>query len=580
MPPIIHQLLRYAGRANFLWIWLIVLAMAVIYGLMIAKEEKKCFAPIGARHPLRRSSPIDIISMVCLFGILALYAAVLIYHEEFVYYDNNVLTDFSLRGINMPLSIWPADGRFMPLYLQEFNLLRYLTTSPVGYHSFAIIQFLILIVSSFFLLSKLPIRYRVLALIAVMFSPSCVISFSELVLGSERMVLFWLAILLLCLRGYENSKSRTCFIGALIATQFALYYKETAVLFIVFYALTRILLYARAKLSSRTLRWRDLIKENSLSLGMLALSTAFVIFFLLLAPPMGKASYVARYHMPVVTAILAYMHIDLIPFLLFTTVVVRFGRSLLNKNILDPLWDSVAVGACAVGAGTMAAGLFSGYYMAPVDFVALLYLTHLSAQWLMLPGTYRKVAMAIAYSCIVVQGFAYSSFSIFERKNLIMLNSHFAEYLQGYLQTTNERTIELYFPYTDGYRIMELSAFLRHKGFHVARLNDTVAASGPLLIAKGPQPFEGNRCIGYKDYICIHSQKAGSGALILVLPDDDVSGGQVRELAGNSQLLFHESGLPRLVGPGSRLRAMHCISPWFRESRLPDHWLQIHVFKM
>ena len=152
-----------------------------------------------------------------------------------------MLTDFSVQGMNFLPPVWSAVGRFYPLADQEFNLLKFVTRSPAGYHALVALQLLVLLAVLFVVLRAFQVRYRVLILIAAMVAPSFLIPFTGFVYP-ERNVLFWLAVMLLCLQEYSRTKARIYFIGCLVATHCALYYKETVVLFVVAYAITQLLL--------------------------------------------------------------------------------------------------------------------------------------------------------------------------------------------------------------------------------------------------------------------------------------------------------------------------------------------------
>ena len=160
--------------------------------------------------------------------------------------------------------VWSALGRFYPLADQEFNLLKFVTRSPAGYHALVALQLLVLVAVLFVVLRAFQVRYRVLILIAAMVAPSFLIPFTGFVYP-ERNVLFWLAVMLLCLQAYSSTKGRIYFVGCLVAAHFALYYKETVVLFVVAYAITQLLLQLSAARRSGQISWSEFAKENALS---------------------------------------------------------------------------------------------------------------------------------------------------------------------------------------------------------------------------------------------------------------------------------------------------------------------------
>src|SRR5215467_10959794 len=198
----------------------------------------------------------DGIAAAGLLAFLAAYIVLIFYKEDFAYYDDDMLTDFSVQGRNFLPPVWSALGRFYPLADQEFNLLKFITRSPAGYHALVALQLVVLVAVLFVVLRAFQVRYRVLILIAVMVMPSFLIPFTGFVYP-ERNVLFWLAVMLLCLQAYSDTRARIYFVGCLVATHFALYYKETVVLFIVAYAVTQLLLQLSAARRSGQVSWLE-----------------------------------------------------------------------------------------------------------------------------------------------------------------------------------------------------------------------------------------------------------------------------------------------------------------------------------
>ena len=584
----ISRLSRHAHSAvtsHILLLWLLVLVFVVGCGFLLGRSVPKSVSAISQEgasdrktHLLRHLRFPGILFAIGFLLFLGLYISLIFYKEDFAYYDDDQLIDFSLQGKTFAPPVWPGSGRFFPLGLQEFNLLRYITISPAGYHSLVTAQLLILIVVLFLALSELKVRYRILTLSAVMLAPSFVIVFSGLVYP-ERNVLFLLAVMVLCLQRHSKTGDPAYFLGCLVATQFALYYKETVVVFIATYAGARLLLEYHIGVRRGHYPWRELARKGALSLGMLAVSGIYTAFFLIALLPQRSFSYIASTHESVGSTLLAYLLIDCIPFVLTVIVILRLGRFLVSKGDLDPLWDSLALAACVVFACTVGLRLYSGYYLAPVDFVALLYLGRLAAAWISKPSWVRRFVAAGVYLCIVSQSVAYSSFRMVEKKNTIALKSRFADFLQVYLPTVDGKTVELFFPYTNGYRLMELSAYLRYRGFQLSGQRDTPSEPEPSLLVEGREHFDGSRCVGYRDYSCTHRESPGAGALIVVLPDDDASMGSVQNIGKDSTLLLSAQASAKWTRPDSWFRLLHGISPMFPHSELPGHWLQLHVFK-
>jgi hypothetical protein len=568
--------------SDFLLVWTALLALVVIGGYWWSGEalpSTPTAAGVSGRTPnfVQRFNLVDLVSIVALLSFVAFYIVMIFYNEDFAYYDDDMLTDFSVAGKSLMPPIWPGTGRFYPLSDQEFNVLKFFTRSPAGYHALVAIELVVLLVVLFLFLREFKVRYRSLLLMAVLVAPGFLVPFTGFVYP-ERNVLFWLAVMLLCLQGYANTGRRGYFVGCLVATHFALYYKETAVLLIVGYAVSQIFLKLYNGRGAPRHSWQELARENALSLGILAVSTVYVALFFAAMLPHRKFSYIAEHHVALGSVLFEYLQTDWLPLIMLLFFAVRLGRFLLSRGTLDPLWDPLAVGALAYFFGIISVRLNSAYYMAPAGLIALFYLAHLSLPWLARPA--RASIVAVAFLCIFLHDAAYSSFRIIERKSLITTKTELAGFLQGYLTTQKSAKVELFFPYATGYNLMELSAYLKYKGFHLDGQSAPGGETGPELVIEGRGQFANNHCVAYNDYDCIHAEQPDPGALMVVLPDDDATDDEVRSVSKNSTELLDEKPPQIVTKEGSWLRALHVISPEFSTKDLPDHWLELQVFQV
>ena len=582
----LHPVVEFAYRLvsyHFLFLWLLALAAIVLGGVYVSDRQKlPVLTPGDLGASPKASSTLSTVDWICglaLAVFVACYILAILHKEDFCYYDDDMLTESTLRGMNFPLPIWPALGRFYPLGEQEFNLLRYVTRSPAGYHSIAVVELVILLVALFFVLSNLRSVYRVPILVAAMLSPGFLIAFTGLTYP-ERNVLFWLGILLLCLVRHSKTKGRIYFVGCLVAAHFALYYKETVVLILVPYAAARIFfeLYNDPRGVHRP--WRELASENSLPLGILAVAGIYAGMLAAVMLPTRSLSYVDSLRATPGAALLGYLHTNWLPFLLIAVLILRLGGFVFRKESLDPLWDSLAVGAAACFFCLVGLGLYAAYYAAPVDLIALVYLAQVSRGWLSKPTRLRLAAVTAGFLCLVLHDAAYSSFRLIERKGVISLRSQLADFVKSYHPTGDSGAIELFFPYASGKHLMELSVYLNYKGFPVAGQTGKGNSKGPAAIFEAPQEFPHGRCIDYRDYACMHAGSPPEGSLIVVLPDDHVSRQDVAQnLGAGSALLFESQACGFCTREHSWVEVFHTISPGFWNSPLPDRWLQLQIFK-
>jgi hypothetical protein len=412
-----------------------------------------------------------------------------------------------------------------------------------------------------------------------MAAPSFLIPFTGFVYP-ERNVLFWLAVLLLCLQRYSSTKARIYFVGCLVATHFALYYKEIVVLFVVAYATAQLLLHLSATRRTGAVHWPEFFKQNALSVGMLAVSAIYLMFFLVAMLPHRNFSYINGLREPLLSVLLAYLQIDWLPLILLVVLVLRIGLFLFSNGRLDPMWDPLAIGALAYFFGVVSLRINSGYYMAPVDLFAVLYLANMWRLWLSKVSSLRIAVVATAFVFVLLHDIAYSSFRMVERKGVITTKSQFADFLNGYLATEKVRNVELFFPYSDGYHLMGLSSYLRYRGFPLEGQRVTSDQTAPRLVIASRENFADSRCVNYRDYACIHTDRPAQGALIVILPDDDISMSDVQRIAKDADLVFSANACAACTKPDSWFRSLHAISAEFSVKPLPEHWLRLDVYQM
>jgi len=582
--PSLHQSILHSYSlliSHFLWLWLCVFILIVVAVWLWSFSRSLGSRAVVKETVAEQAVQQDFADRVSAFSFAVFvmgYIYLIFYREDFSYYDDDLLIESSLQGKRFLPPIWPAVGRFYPLADQEFNLLRSVTRSPFGYHALVVVQLIVLSALIFLILREFRLRYRCLIAAAAMVAPSFLIPFMGFVYP-ERNVLFGLAILILCLQRYSQCHSSVYLAGCLLATHFILYYKETVVLFIVVFALSCLFLQLYPSQTAGKQTWRELISQNILPLGLLAVAGIYSVLFLVVMLPYRHFSYVSGLREPIGSIMIAYLHFDWLAFLLLAAVIVRVSRFFLAGVPLDHLWDSLALGAVAYFFGILGLRINSGYYMAPVDFVALLYLAHLARIWLQSPTKARRIVTAAVVISIVLQNVAYSSFRVVERKRIIAAKSQFADFLKKYLESAQGDSLELFFPNSTGYNLMDLASYLTYRGFRLEGQSTPSSGDGPKLIFTGGATFEDNKCVGYREYSCFHAERASPGALVVVLPDDPIPADELRSLGQSStQLLAVECTM--CSARRRWFEALHTISAEYSLTGLPDHWLQLHVFRV
>jgi hypothetical protein len=106
-------------------------------------------------------TPASIVALGVLVAFLVAYIAMTLVWEDFASGDNSFFTLLTLRGHDIPPPIWPGNGRFFPLALQEFNLIRHFTDSAVGYQVLPIAELLVFVFMLLILDNELGLVARV-----------------------------------------------------------------------------------------------------------------------------------------------------------------------------------------------------------------------------------------------------------------------------------------------------------------------------------------------------------------------------------------------------------------------------------
>jgi hypothetical protein len=173
----------------------------------------------------------------------------------------------------------------------------------------------------------------------------------------------------------------------------------------------------------------------------------------------------------------------------------------------------------------------------------------------------------------------YGSFHLIERKNTIAGKVDLAGFLTGYLRGRGITPTRVFFPYTDGYRMMEFSAFLTYKGLSVNPALAVDSLSRTSLVFESPLSFPDNHCVDFRPTPCVHADAPLSGDLVVFLPDDTAPPGELAALGEHATPLFERE--PFAVSAATRpiLSLFRGGSLVSSDKPLPDHWLELHVFR-
>jgi hypothetical protein len=583
LEQIVYWVVRHGNTLLLGLIWIAITVVAVICVALAVDRASGPKGPEAKRHlrnldlAWRQAWALGAVAMLTLLVAFAVsYIALIMTWEAFAYYDDSVFTLTTLRGQNIRLWILPESGRFMPLAFQEFNVIRHFTDTITGYHIFPIAEFLILAGVLVILDDELSITARSALIIVVIITPSILASFANL-LFSERSVLLFLGCFALFVKRFEQTRSVASAVSAMICAQLMIYSKETAFLLLLGFAASRLILRCGTPHIEFSRLWT---KESRLDLGFVSLAVLFLILYLGVMGIHGNMGYAASASLPRVDVVIGYTRVDVLPWLLVAVLLGRIYKILWRRLAPVMLWDGLAAGGVACFLAYIYLGMFSIYYTAPVDLIAVLYIGRFAVlSWKKMDLWAKAAAIPVTF-IIVFQDCLVSGFSVYERKNVIHANVELASVVEAQYRRGMGNDLRLFFPFSGGEEIMEFGAYLNYRGVPVEGAADEASSPNSIVLSRA-RTGEDGPCVEWRNIMCRRVSGPAPGDMVIVLPDDGASLAQASIYRGRGELLFSYKPRPRLphwlywlfdnLHIGAQTR--------YRYDALPDRWLDGSVTK-
>ena len=378
-------------------------------------------------------------------------------------------TQITLKGHDLSLQIQPSTGRFQPFAGQEFNLIRHFTNSAIGYQILPICQLLLFFSILVILDAELSISARATLAILALLTPSILISFSGLIYD-ERDVLFFLVCLMVCVKKFEQNGSIAWAVAATVSGQIMLYYKETAFLLLFGFAVGRLILRCGTGHYDRL--WDN---ESRLDLCLASLGVLFFAYYFAVMGIHLNMNYALTNSQPRTQVVFGYIRVDLLAWLFVAVVLVRIYLILRRRAAPLPFWDGLALGGVAYFFAYLYLSMFTNYYLAPVDLIAVLYVGRFVVlSWKKLLSWGKITAMPLAF-LVLLQNLAGSALAVFDRKNIIHGKAEIASVVKTHYRRGAENNLTLFFPFASPYHIMEFGAYLDYRGIPVGRASVKLA---------------------------------------------------------------------------------------------------------
>ena len=564
---LIYLLLTIATSVGTAW--------AVKRGAAPIAEWDEKSAVEGPAERFLSASTIAALSLVVL--IFAGYATLVLKWEDFADYDDSFFTLITLRGHNLQPPVWPGSGRFFPLARQEFNLVRHFTRSVVGYHIVPISELLIVCCIVFLLEEALKYPARLALIATLLLTPSIVISFTGLVFPEIDFVL-WLTCLLLFVKLFEKRHATVWAVAAAVSAQNMVYYKETAFLLLLGFAVGRLFVRCRRKDGKGWDfdRLRD--KESRLDFCFVCVALLFVVYYAAVMMSHWNLRYSNLFGLSRGETLLYYLELDPLAVLLVAAVLYRFYLIVVRGAEPLPYWDGLAIGGVTCYAAYLYLRLCMPYYLAPVDFIAVLYIGRLVIpSWERMKWWHRAGVSAIL--CAVLSyNVTLSAFRVYERENDLHAKAEIADAIlvQARKDATHVQT--LFIPFSTSYIITQYAAYLTYRGIHVEGYDGALRADAANQVTIARSDFTpDDPCNSYTDFVCHTKADPSAGDLIIELPDGPESQSDIDRYTAGGERVFSYEPRPRVV---------QRISPWLPYLGVisyrwpaypPDRWLKASV---
>ena len=246
-----------------------------------------------------------------------------------------------------------------------------------------------------------------------------------------------------------------------------LYYKETAFLLLLGFAVGRLLLrcWKGNHAGWDFKRLRD--PESRLDICLASWWRPSCSTILRPCFPIFSTHYANQFRLPLAEVLASYLKIDLLVWVLVAVALARIFLILRRKVAPSPLWDGLALAGVGYFAGYLALRIQSAYYLAPVDL-------SLSFTWGALPSCPWKT-WASGPGCahwlyclfVLLQDLSLSTFRMYERKNVIHAKAEIGRVIKARYDSDPQNVKRLFFPFARSFPLLEFASYLNYIGVPV-----------------------------------------------------------------------------------------------------------------
>ncbi len=178
-----------------------------------------------------------------------------------------------------------------------------------------------------------------------------------------------------------------------------------------------------------------------------------MLYYLAAMFPNYSTRYADEFGLTLKQVLASYFRLDLLVWALVAVVLARIFLILRRKVAPALLWDGLALAGIGYFAGYLSLRMYSAYFLAPVDLIAVLYLGRLAVLSMKNMGLGTKLCALALLSLVLLQDVSLSAFRMYERKNVIHAKAEMGRVIKARYESDPQNVKRLFFPFAEPFHI-------------------------------------------------------------------------------------------------------------------------------
>jgi hypothetical protein len=245
------------------------------------------------------------------------------------------------------------------------------------------------------------------------------------------------------------------------------------------------------------------------------------------------------------------------------SIALKLAQLLFSRKDANILWEPLALGALFYLLVFAKLNMYTSYYLAPVEFIAVLYLSQLFYHFLVHENIKSKRFTKLVFHAALVlllffsinQNLQKTSHEILSKKGLVFGSIQLSNSLKHYSESSGKKFVNLFFPPpTDPYSITIFGAFLESKGINLYYKKDNSSLIIPTknrsdseelpelrttFMLKSPSSFQDDLCSSWFVINCFQAMHPDVGDLIVILPGISAASPEImNDLKSKTKTIF------------------------------------------